>query len=39
MPIKTGYDAALEIKLLVEKKKYEDALIVGLSAYSSNEDK
>lgn len=39
MPIKNGYDAAYEIKILVENnKKYEDVKIIALSAYSSNED-
>ena len=38
MPIKNGYDAAYEIKVLIEKNDYLDAKIFALSAYSSNED-
>ena len=39
MPIKNGYDAAYEIKSLVEKHNFQDSKIFALSAYSSNEDK
>ena len=38
MPLKNGYDAALEIKTLIETNNFEDTIIVALSAYSSNED-
>jgi len=38
MPIKSDYEASLEIKTLVEQNNFEDAIIFALSAYSSNED-
>ena len=38
MPIKNGYDAAYEIKTLIEKNSFYDAIIFALSAYSGNED-
>ena len=38
MPIKNGYDAAYEIKTLIEKDNYLDTKIIALSAYNGNED-
>ena len=38
MPIKDGYEAAYEIKSLVEKNSFQDATIFALSAYSGKED-
>ena len=38
MPIKNGYDAAYEIKCLVENNNFFDTKIIALSAYSGNED-
>lgn len=38
MPIKNGYDAAFEIKMMIENDCLKDAKIFALSAYSGNED-
>ena len=38
MPIKSGYDAAYEIKTLAESENFVNATIFALSAYNGLED-
>ena len=38
MPIKNGYEAAYEIKALIEENNFKDTVIFALSAYDELEN-